>query len=125
MLHERVLILAVEILEQPYHVFNPEECVTDVGQNFYRIALKFGFMDKLDVPGALARISIDGELLQVEQISFFLGKETLIPKADKFSGMAHWREHLFAVMQRNATDATKFFGLPAEQVVEMGTQLEI
>ena len=53
--------------------------------------------------------------------SYFLGRETLIPSPEK--GMARWREHLFALMSRNARPATAFFGLPANRVVELGAQI--
>jgi len=55
--------------------------------------------------------------------SYFLGRETLIPS--KKPGMAMWREHLFAVMTRNARTATSFFGLPPNRVVELGAQIEL
>lgn len=124
-LHETVLFLAVEIVEKPYYLSPSRHEITEVGQGFYRAVLRFGYMDKLNVPAALSTLKLAGEPIPVGTISFFLGKETLIPKADQFSGMSHWREHLFAVMVRNATDATAFFQLPPDQVVELGTQLEI
>jgi KUP system potassium uptake protein len=124
-LHERILLLAVEIGEEPFIAHGRRLQVEPVDAGIYRVALKFGFMDRLDIPAALRLLQIDGQPIRLDEISYFLGKETLIPKREKLSGLAHWREHLFAIMVRNATDATKFFHLPPEQVVELGTQLEI
>lgn len=124
-LHEQVILLAVEIVEQPFVWHGHRLELRVIGEGFYRVSLKFGYMDRLDIPNALKDLCLDGQPMKTDEISYFLGKETLIPRRERLSGIAHWREHIFAFLVRNATDATKFFHLPPEQVVEMGTQLEI
>jgi KUP system potassium uptake protein len=122
-LHERVVLLTVEVLEIP--VVDEEERVTvsAKGQGFYRVGVRYGFTEDPDIPAALARINEPGLDLAPMRTSYFLGRETLIPSARP--GMAMWREHLFSVMSRNARTATSFFALPPNRVVELGAQIEL
>jgi KUP system potassium uptake protein len=122
-LHERVIILSV-ITEEIPHVPPRDRTSTErLGEGLYRIIVHYGFMEDPDVPQALSRISLDGWEFDPAQTTYFLGRETLISTSRP--GMARWREHLFIFMSRNARNATSFFGLPPNRVVELGTQLEI
>jgi KUP system potassium uptake protein len=123
-IHEKVLFVGVRIVDQPYLFSSQRTEVESLGHGFHRINLQFGFMDKLDVPDELSRVVLDG-LPVTQDATYFLGKETVIPRSEKFSGMPYWREKLFALMSRNAQDATAFFNLPPDRVVELGTQVEI
>ena len=80
-------------------------------------------MEDPDVPEALARAREHGLELDDEDVTFFLGRETLI--VTRSPGMALWREWLFVLMARNAVRATAFFRLPPERVVELGVQVEL
>jgi KUP system potassium uptake protein len=122
-LHERVVILTVQIEEVP-HVppENRAQC-SAAGEGFYRIVLRYGFMDETDVPGDLSRVAACGGPFSMMTTSFFLGRQKLI--ASKRPGMALWREQLFAWMTKNSESAMEFFGLPTNRVVELGSQLEI
>jgi KUP system potassium uptake protein len=80
-------------------------------------------MDTPDVPTALTQAKALGLLLEPEETTYFLGRETLFATARP--GMAIWREKLLALMARNARSATDFFRLPPERVVELGTQVEL
>jgi KUP system potassium uptake protein len=122
-LHERVLILTVKIEDVPY--VDPERRVetAPLGSGFFRTVLHYGFMEEVDVPAALAQAQECGAGLKMQETSFFLGRQTLIPS--KRPGMAIWREHLFAWMVRNAESAMEFFKLPANRVVALGSQVEI
>jgi KUP system potassium uptake protein len=122
-LHEKVVLLSVETQEVPHVPEAERVSLEELGHGFYRIVLAYGFMEDPCVPDALAAVRADGLELRPGQISYFLGRETLIPS--KNPGMAPWREHLFAVMSRNARTATSFFGLPPNRVVELGAQIEI
>jgi len=124
-LHERVVLLAVEITDRPYLFQSQRVRAFDLGHGLYRVVIKFGYLDRYDVPAALRGLRLNGTELDPDQVTFFLGKETVIPRAHKESGMSYWRERLFAFMVRNARDATSFFHIPTDQVVEFGTQLEI
>lgn len=122
-LHERVVILTVAIQDVPY-VDEGERCsVKDLGQGFYRMSLRYGFLEETDVPDALKRADICGGPFDMMKTSFFLSRQTLLPSAKP--GMALWREKLFAWMLRNAASAMEFFRLPTNRVVELGSQVEI
>ena len=122
-LHERILILTVEIKDVPYvDIASRIECA-DMGQGFYRLKLRYGFLEETDVPAALETVDICGPKFEMMQTSFFLSRQTLI--ASKLPGMAIWREKMFAWMLRNAANAMEFFKLPSNRVVELGSQVEI
>jgi len=122
-LHERVVILTVAIQDVPF-VDEAERCsVKDLGQGFYRMSLRYGFLEETDVPAALKRADICGGPFEMMKTSFFLSRQTLLPSAKP--GMAVWREKLFAWMLRNAASAMEFFRLPTNRVVELGSQVEI
>ena len=122
-LHERVIILTVLIEEVPYFPAEQRKEVREASEGFYRIILRYGFMDEVDVPGDLMRIAECGGPFTMMTTSFFLGRQKLI--ASKHPGMALWREQLFAWMTKNSESAMEFFGLPINRVVELGSQLEI
>ncbi|WP_230630070.1 potassium transporter Kup [Sphingomonas sp. Leaf37] len=122
-LHERVILLTVKIVAQPYW---PEaERATDdaMGEGFYRLILRYGFMEEVDVPAALKRVHECGADFKMMDTSFFLSRQTLLPS--ERPGMMLWREKLFAWMLRNAESAMEFFRLPTNRVVELGSQVEI
>jgi KUP system potassium uptake protein len=122
-LHDRVLILTVKIVDEPYvDAENRREC-KDLGQGFFRVKLRYGFLEDTDVPKALENIELLGPKFNMMQTSFFLSRQTLI--ASKRPGMAIWREKIFAWMLRNAANAMEFFKLPTNRVVELGSQVEI
>lgn len=122
-LHERVIILTVQIEDVPYVDGGERSSVKDFGNGFYRLSLRFGFLEETDVPAALKGVTMCGEPFDMMKTSFFLSRQTLIP-SDK-PGMAIWREKLFAWMLRNAASAMEFFRLPTNRVVELGSQLKI
>ncbi len=119
-LHEQVLILTVETLDIP-HVKQDQVKVEQIDERFFRVKVMFGFMDQPDLPKALGDCASHGLALDMMNTSFFLGRETLIPKIG--SDMALWREKLFVAMFRNAGSAAIYFRLPPNRVVELGTQV--
>ena len=122
-LHDRVVILTVAIQDVPYVEADERYSVKDLGQGFYRVVLRFGFLEETDVPAALKGVTMCGEPFEMMKTSFFLSRQTLIASAKP--GMAIWREKLFAWMLRNAASAMEFFRLPSNRVVELGSQVEI
>jgi KUP system potassium uptake protein len=122
-LHERVFLLTVRIEDVPFVRTENRYTVKDYGSGFYRIVLRYGFMEEIDVPAALARVKNVGPTCKMMDTSFFLARQTLLASARP--GMAIWREKLFAWMLRNAESAMEFFKLPTNRVVELGSQLEI
>jgi KUP system potassium uptake protein len=122
-LHERVILLTVVTNDVPHVDAADRIQVEPLGQGFFRCTLHYGFMEEPDVPEALAHLVEHGIPLEMEQVTYFLGVETLLSTERK--GMARWRERLFAVMSRNAQRATTFFRIPPERVVELGIQIEL
>ena len=122
-LHERVILLTVKIVAQPYWPEAERAVRDEMGDGFYRLVLRYGFMEEVDVPAALKRVHECGADFKMMDTSFFLSRQTLLPS--ERPGMMLWREKLFAWMLRNAESAMEFFRLPTNRVVELGSQVEI
>jgi KUP system potassium uptake protein len=127
-LHRRVVFLTVLTEEVP--TVPDEERVTvgslvpeEVGEGFWRVVARYGFMEQPAVPAVLRLAEPRGLPFRPSETNYFLGRETIV-SSDK-PGMAQWRERLFGVMHRNALPATAFFGLPPNRVMELGAQVEI
>ena len=123
-LHEQVVLLAVKTEEIPYVPAEDRVRVETVDEGFYRVTVRYGFMQDPNIPHALELVDHEGLDLSPVHTTYFLGRETLIATSHR-SGMAIWRENLFAVMSRNARTATSFFHLPPNRVVELGAQIEL
>jgi KUP system potassium uptake protein len=122
-LHDRVILLTVRIEDIPYVSTEKRLEVREYGSGFFRVVLRYGFMEEVDVPAALAQLKGIGPQCKMMDTSFFLARQTLLASARP--GMAIWREKLFAWMLRNAESAMEFFKLPTNRVVELGSQVEI
>ena len=122
-LHEHVIVLTVSTAQQP-HV-SPEDRVSvePLGHDLFNVRVQYGFMEDPDVPEALEQARQQGLVLDSDDLTYFLGRETII--VSRRRGMAIWREKLFVLMARNAVRATAFFRLPPERVVELGVQVEM
>ncbi len=123
-LHERVVFLTVTIADTPWVPFNERVTVESLGNGCWRIRMRFGFKNPVDVPQALALCCEHGLDFAMMETSFFLSRETLIPVIGD-GGMALWRERLFATMARNASSVVEYFHLPTNRVIELGTRIEI
>jgi KUP system potassium uptake protein len=122
-LHDHVIILTVSTAPRPYVSLPDQVAVESLGQGLFNVKLQYGFMQDPDVPEALMHAIKLGLELDPGDVTFFLGRETII--VTKRQGMAVWRERLFVLMARNAVRATAFFRLPPERVVELGVQVEM
>ena len=122
-LHERVIVLTAVTEQVPHVVGGMRSEVQALGDGFYRVILRHGFMDDVDLPAALTKLDGCGGPFKPMDTSYFLARQTLI--ASSRPGMAIWREKLFAWMVRNAVSAMEFFKLPTNRVIELGSQLEI
>ena len=122
-IHERVIFLTVIIRDVPWVPFDERVSLESLGNNCYRLKLYYGFKDTPDVPQTLALCKIDGAGFNTLETSFFVSRETVIPTPG--GGMALWRERLFAAMTRNAGSIVEYFNIPANRVIELGTQVEI
>src|SRR5881396_224468 len=122
-LHEKVVFLTVVTHDVP-HVAPPERVtVKAIGKGFYRVVASYGFMDDPNIEDVLAACQVKSLDIPIAGTTFFLGRETLV--ASDRPGMPHWREQVFAFMSRNALRATAFFKIPADQVFEVGAQVEL
>lgn len=122
-LHERVLILTVAVQDMPFVDEADRYSCKDLGNGFYRVTIRCGFLEDTDVPALLRTLNLCGAPFDMMHTSFFLSRQTLLPSSKP--GMAIWREKLFAWMLRNAASAMAFFRLPTNRVVELGSQVEI
>ncbi|MFF7708005.1 KUP/HAK/KT family potassium transporter [Pseudomonas sp. NPDC007930] len=122
-LHEQVVLLTVVNEDTPRVPREQRFEVEAYGEGFFRVLLHYGFMDEPDVPAALALCHLEGLDFSPMRTTYFLSRETVI--SSKLKGMARWRESLFAFMLKNANGNLKFFRLPLNRVIELGTQVEI
>ena len=122
-LHERVLLFSILSAGTPTVPAEEQVSLEDLGQGFYRIKAHYGFMESPNMPKLLELLGRKGLEIDIYTTSFFLGRETLFPTGT--SPMARWRKHLFIFMSRNAWNATSFFKVPPDRVVELGNQVEI
>lgn len=122
-LHDRNLILTIITDEVPQ--VNPAKRLETekLAAGFHRLIAHYGFMEEPNVPELLAIAPIDGAPLKLHTTTFFLSRETIVPKSSV--SMARWRQWLFAVMARNAQAASSFYRIPANRVVELGMQVEL
>jgi KUP system potassium uptake protein len=122
-LHEHVIVLTVTTAAVPYVADDEQLTVQSYGHGVYNARVQYGFMQDPNVPVALARAHSAGIEMDDDDVTYFLGRETII--VTRRHGMAMWRERLFVLMARNAVRATAFFRLPPERVVELGVQVEM
>jgi len=121
-LHETVVLVAVQTSNVPRVPQVRRATVHDLGEGFVQVVLHFGFMDEPDVPRALADI-VDPEFgFDPEDATYFLGRETIIVKGRP---LERWRTSLFSLMHRNSSSAVQYFRLPPEQVIEIGKQVAL
>ncbi len=122
-LHEHVVFLTVTVEETPRVPESKRVEVIPLSKRFWRVILRYGFVETVDVPKALAQAEAAGLPIEPMRTSFFLGRETLVPSVHP--RMMIWRENLFIMMMRLAQSAPDFFNIHADRVIEVGTKVEI
>ena len=123
-LHAHNMLLTVDTLNVPYAPKGERLKITSIGDDFYRVLIKFGFMETPDVPQALMQSCDQCDLaFDPMDTTYFASRETIV--AGHHRGMPVWRDKLFALMHRNAAPATGFFRIPGNRLVELGAQVEI
>jgi KUP system potassium uptake protein len=122
-LHETIVVVSVLTTSEPRVPVAGRADVVALGDGFYQITLKYGFMEEPNVPDALLGIIRSDFGFDPNDTVWVLGRETVL--ASPQPGMMLWREKLFAAMARNATPATRYFHLPVERSLEVGVQVEI
>jgi len=124
-LHERVVFLTAEVVDEPWVPHQDSVKLTKLGHGCWRMNVRYGFMNEPDIARTLEIAGTLGLEFEMMSTSFFLSRETVVPVSALASGMAFWREKLFAMMARNAGNAADYFKLPANRVIELGTKVEI
>jgi KUP system potassium uptake protein len=122
-IHERLALLTITTMDTPYVRAKDRTEFETLTPNFYRIVASYGFMQTPNIFEILESAKRHGFEYRFEDITFFLGRETILPS--HHPGMTIWRERVFAFMLRNAQRATAFFQIPPDQVIEVGMQVEI
>ena len=137
-LHEQVVLMSIKTEEVPEIPSEERLTLEKLSHGFYRVAVRYGFMETPDVPEILYRLRQAGLKARQNETTFYLGRERVLltdrkrgPRTgtrtapeDMDMDMARWRKKLFVFLQRNARSATEFFGIPPNRVVELGAQVE-
>jgi KUP system potassium uptake protein len=119
-LREKLVLLTVTTEHVPYVDREDRLSVEDLGKGVFRVIARAGFMETPNVPRLLAEAKLP---IDLEDATYFLGRETFL--AGKGGKMGVFSEGLFAFLSRNARSATSWFGIPPDQVVELGMQLDL
>jgi len=122
-LHEQVVLLTVLSMHVPEVSPVDRVFIEELSAGFFRVTVKYGFMQDPDIPSAMAECARRGLSVRPEKTSYYLGRETLLPTGA--ARMSRWRKALFAFVSRNAVPATAYFGLPPGRVVELGMQIDL
>lgn len=122
-IHSKVVLLNFSFVETP-RVPNVDKLeIESLGSGFHQITARYGFMESPSVPRILELAKGQGLELPNGDTSFFLGREKLVRRDE--SAMSRWRSRLFMYLSRNAYDASAYFGIPENQVIEVGIRLPI
>jgi len=122
-LHERNVLLSVIIEDKPFVTKGNRLLINDLGKSFYRVRVFYGFMQTPDVPAALDLCAPLGLSFDMMDTTFFTSRALIVSASTP--GMMKWREWIFIMMSKNAMNATEFFKIPTNRVIEMGTRIEI
>jgi KUP system potassium uptake protein len=122
-LHERVLFVTVQTEDEPEVSRNRRVEVSELAPGIHRVILHYGFMESPDIPEALEMLNSRDVPVDPMQVSYFLGRDVLVPAT--VPKMPRWRLLLFLFMARNALPATEFFRIPSDRVVELGARVAI
>ena len=123
-LHETVLALTLTVLSVPWTDAKERLTVTRVGDKFWQTEARRGFMEHPDIPEILKECKAKGAEIDLDDVTFYVGSETIVPREDK-KGLPRWQEALFALLGRNAARLSDYLDLPCDRVVEIGREIEI
>ncbi len=123
-LHEQVVLLSVLPSGVPEVPESERISVAQLGEGFWRVMARYGFMETANVPELLARCADSGLVAAPMQTTYYLGRESLIIDDNSKARLARWRKKLYIFMSRNSRSATEFFEIPPNRVVELGAQLQ-
>jgi len=122
-LHEQVVLLTVEVPDEPYVPPNARAQIAHLGKGVHHVVLRYGFMEQPDVPRDLMPLAERGVPVDPMRTSYFVGRTSFVAASRPL--LPRWQEKLFLVLARFASSAGDFFRLPANRVVELGSRIEI
>lgn len=122
-LHQTNLVVTVHFEDIPWVMDNERLKFNEIGHGFWQISLSYGFLDKPDVPKALASCKIPNVEIDPYTTSYFISRETVVPSTG--GKMTKWREGLFRFLSRNSGNVVEYFNIPSNCVIELGTQVYI
>ena len=123
-LHAQLLVVNATVEAIPWIADADRTRITEVQADFWRVSLRFGFMEKPDIPAALKRDCAGSPSLGLDDAVYYLGHGTIVSREDGH-GLPHWQESIYAAMERNSIHFGDFFRLPSNSVVLIGRQVEI
>lgn len=123
-LHEKLFVLRLASLPIPWVTGSDRIDLHEIAPNFWRAEARYGFMERPDIPAILRTSTSRGSTIDLEDITYYVGHETLVGREDD-KGLPGWQVSLFTILERNALHVSDFFSLPSDQVVEVGRRISI
>jgi KUP system potassium uptake protein len=124
-LHKQVIAVSIVMESRPYIGVSDRFEVEEVWPDFWRVTAHYGFMQRPNVPGLAAALKRREPRIDLTDVVYYVGTETIVPSKDRKTAMPRWQETIFAVMDRNAAHLSDFLQMPPEQVVELGRQVPV
>ncbi len=121
--HEQVILMTVKTEDVPFVPAERRTEISELGEGLHRVSVRYGFSEDPDIPDALDDIKEKGFKIDLNRITYILGRETLVIKTDSI--FRRWRKKIFSFMSKNSYDASTFYGLPPGKVIEYGLQVEL
>jgi KUP system potassium uptake protein len=122
-LHRRIIFIYIGVKNTPHVRAEDRVKVRKLPKGAYMTIVRYGFMDRTDMR-AIMRIMDNNHLkIDMDDTTFFVGRDTLIPS--RSVGMSKWRDRLYLIMRQNSARATKYFNIPPDRAIEIGTQIKI
>ncbi|MGH6976935.1 MAG: potassium transporter Kup [Stellaceae bacterium] len=123
-LHERVVLMKIDTCDIPHVPDDQRLEVKNLEHNFHTVTVRYGFMDEPNIPRTLAQLRLMRLKFNLMETSFFIGREKILVSAST-PRFLRWRKRLFIFLQATMINATEFFRIPSNRVVELGGQIEI
>ena len=123
-LHDHLLVLRIATQSVPWIENSKRLSLTELAPQFWRAEADYGFMERPDIPALLKQARAQGCPFELDDITYYVGHETIVPREDK-KGLAKWEVALFAAMVRNCVHLSDYLRLPSDNVVEIGRVVAI
>ncbi|MDX1667158.1 MAG: KUP/HAK/KT family potassium transporter, partial [Saprospiraceae bacterium] len=123
-IHKKVVFLSVGIKNVPRWDSSDRFTFEDMGNNFYRLIVKYGYLDSVNIEWLFSHEEfLPFEQIDAEDLTFFIGRETVFPS--RRTGMPIWQDYVFLFLVNNSQRATRYFNLPRDKAFEVGEQLKV